>query len=112
MQHVRAVEPLPLLDERFRPDHLLDRRETDDDAEHVRARRVVEPEIVHARDAVPGVEDDVHEVTARVDFSEPVRKRDLGVVPQLLERLEDARQILLLDEDVDVLRVARHMRVV
>ena len=75
-------------------------------------RRVLEPEIVDARDAVAGAEDHVHEVLAAMNLAEPVRKRHLGLVAEPLERLEHARAVVRLDEDVDVLGVARHVRVV
>ena len=76
------------------------------------ARRVLEPQIVDPRDAVARAEDHVHEVLAVVDLPEPVRERHLGLVAELLERLEHARTVVRLDEDVDVLGVARHVRVV
>src|SRR6266852_1180070 len=111
MEDVGAVEPLALLNERFRPDHFLDRRQADDEAEHVGLRRVLEPEIVHARDAVARAEDHVDEVIAAMDLPEPVRKRNLGVVPKALEGLAHARTVLRLHEDVDTLRVARPVRI-
>jgi len=42
-------------------------------------------------------------------FSQPVRKRHFGLIAVALERLEHARAVLRLHEDVDVLGVARHM---
>ena len=112
MQDVGAIEALALLDERLRPDHLLGGRQPDDEAQDVGARGVIEPEIVHAGDAIARIEDHVHEIAAGVNFSEPVRERELRLEAEALEGLEHAGTVVRLHEDVDVLGVARHVRVV
>jgi hypothetical protein len=110
MNDIGAVEALTLLDECLRPDHLLDRRQSDDRAEHVGFRRVVEPQIVDAGDAVARAEDHVDEVIAAVDLAEPVRKRQRGLVAERLECGQHTRAVVRPHEDVDVLRIARHAR--
>ena len=78
-----------LLDERLgESDHLLHWREADTHTQHVGPRRVIEPQVVNTGDAVPGIEDDIHEVLALPDLAQPVRERHLGFVSSLRERLD------------------------
>ena len=111
VHHVGAVEALALLHEALRPDHLFSGTQADGAIEQLRRGRVREPEIVDARDAIAGAEDDVHEIRTAVDFSEPVRKRQLGAVPDRGEQVEDAPAVCRLDEQVEILRVALDARV-
>ena len=46
-----------------------------------------------------------------MDLAEPVRKRQLGLVAVAGKDLQHPLTIIRLDEDVDVLRLARHVRV-
>jgi hypothetical protein len=106
VRDVRAVEPLALLDERFRPDHLLGRAEVHALVEDVIGHGVVEPVLVDTREAIARAEDDVDEEFAVVGFAEPVRERLLGDVAGRPERGQGRLEVFLADEDVEVLGVA------
>ena len=83
---VAAVEALALHDERLRPDHLLGRAEPDRHPEHLVLDRVLEPAVVHPRDAVARAEDHVDEVLAVAGLAQPVGEGALGAVALACER--------------------------
>src|SRR5690349_8081046 len=107
VRDVAAVEALPLHDEGLRPDHLLGRNEPDGAAEDLVEHAMVEPLVVDDRDAVAGAEDDVDEVVATPRLAEPVRERQVGFAARRRQRREHAVDVARMDEDVEVLRVAR-----
>ncbi len=111
MQDVRAVESFALLNVGLRPDHLLRRAEAQRQPEHVRADGTREPQIVDPRDAVARTEDDIDEVPAAADLAEPMRERQLGVVPGVREQRERLRHVRLAHKDVKVFRLAGDVRV-
>src|SRR5215510_7618382 len=90
MHDVCAVVAHALLDKRLGPDHLFRRYHRDDHPEHVRLRRVVEPQIVDSREAVPGAVDHVDEVLTLPDLREPMGKR-VSVVYSLAANASSTR---------------------
>src|SRR5258708_25650366 len=70
-----------------------------------------EPLVVDGGHAVAGAEDDVDEVVAAPRLAEPVRKRQLRLVPRRGQRRQHPLDVARVDEDVEVLRVARDPRV-
>jgi hypothetical protein len=103
MRHVRTVEALALLDERLGPDHLLHRAEAHRQVENLIARRVLEPFVVDAGDAVARAVDHVDEVVATVGLAEPVRERNLGQIAGPLERTQCLVEVAGPDEHIEVL---------
>jgi len=103
---VRAVEPLALLDERFRPDHLFGRAEVHALVEDVIGDGVGEPVVVDAGDAIARAKDHIDEELAVVGLAEPVRERLLGEVARPFECGESRLEVLFADEHVQVFGVA------
>ena len=106
VHHVGAVEALALLHKALRPNHLLRGTQLHGDVEEPGVDRVREPEIVDARDAVAGAEDDVDEMMAAVDLPQPMRERQLGAIPERVEDSEHLTAVFRPHEDVEVLGVA------
>ncbi|MBV9898717.1 MAG: hypothetical protein JO020_31570 [Chloroflexi bacterium] len=106
MGDVGAIEPLALLDQRFRPQHLFDRTQLDGLLEDMLFGCMGEPLLVNGRQAIAGAVDDIHEVVAAMGFAEPMRERDFGGVARALENLQGALEVTRAHEDVQVLGVA------
>jgi Icc-related predicted phosphoesterase len=102
---VGAVETLALLNQRFGPQHLLDRREFDRPLEDASGGGVLEPVLVDAREAGAGAVDDVDEVLAAVRLAEPVRKRHVGREAGSIEGAKSGVEVGRANEDVEVLGV-------
>jgi hypothetical protein len=100
---VGTVVAMPQLDERLGPDQLGRRDHAHGHAEHVDARRVLEPLIAHRHGAVPGGEDQVEEMLAAEDFCDPALVLDFDGIAEALEALQDARVVARLAQDIEVL---------
>src|SRR5205085_12178636 len=93
------------------PDHLLGGGEPHGPAEDLFLDAVVEPVVVDGGHAVARAEGDVDEVLAAPRLAEPVRKRQLRLAPRRGQRRQHPLDVARVDEDVEVLRVARDARV-
>src|SRR6266550_9403139 len=85
VDHVGAVEALPLHDERLGPDHLLGRNEVHALAENDVLGGVLEPAVVDHRDSISRAEDDIHVGPAPVNLAKPVRKCKLSGLTEAFE---------------------------
>jgi hypothetical protein len=100
---VGPVEAIPLHHERLGPDALLGRGHHDANAQHLLLGRVLEPLLVHHRDAVPRAEDDVDEAGRRADLRQPMGEDQVGLVPGLGRCAQESLDVAGADEDVEIL---------
>ena len=114
VQHVGAVEAFAFHHERLAPQQLFGRTQQHVESEHACRHRALEVQVVHARNRVAAVEDDVHERVALDRLAEPVRKRQPRVDARRPQRARRFRPILSANHQIEILglaideRVARH----
>src|SRR5882757_6908250 len=106
MHDVRGVVALAFHDECLRPDHLLDGTQERGYPKYLTPRGVLKPPVIHIRNTIAGIEDDIHVTMLARCFAEPVGKRELGVESRLCQYLHDGVVVVTTDEDVEILRVA------
>jgi len=85
VRNIGAVEPLTLLDEGLRPDHLFRGAESHWQIEDLVGGRMREPLVIDSGDAIARAIDHIDEILAAVRFAEPVWERYLGLIAGLVQ---------------------------
>lgn len=104
--NVCAVIMLPLFNQRLFPNHLFRRAKSHGHAHNCSLNCVRKPLLIDVAEAIPRAKDDIDKILAAEDFSQPVGKREIGVISGRGQDLENTATILLEHENVEIFRRA------